>query len=173
MVEDIRKSYELDELTEEKAGDDPFLLLRRWLDEALQADIIEPNAMCLATVDEQGNPDARFVLLRGLDDAGLVFYTNGEQREGQAARASPLCDAGVLVGRAGASNPPARAHRASERRGGGRLLRASPRAGISSRRGSRPRASRFPAVRGWSSAPPKWNASSKTRSAAPALLDRL
>jgi pyridoxamine 5'-phosphate oxidase len=82
MIEDIRKSYGLDELTEEKAGDDPFLLLRRWLDEALQADIIEPNAMCLATVDEQGNPDARFVLLRGLDDAGLVFYTNGEQREG-------------------------------------------------------------------------------------------
>jgi pyridoxamine 5'-phosphate oxidase len=78
----------------------------------------------LATVDEQGNPDARFVLLRGLDDAGLVFYTNGEQREGQAAGASPVCDAGVLVGRAGATDSATRAHRAGERRGGGRLLRA-------------------------------------------------
>ena len=83
MIEDIRKSYEFDELTEEKAGGDPFLLLRRWLDEALQADIIEPNAMCLATVDVQGNPDARFVLLRGLDDEGLVFYTNGNSAKGK------------------------------------------------------------------------------------------
>jgi pyridoxamine 5'-phosphate oxidase len=83
MIEDIRKSYELSELTEAAAGDDPFLLLRRWLDDALKADIIEPNAMCLATVDEQGNPDARFVLLRGLDDAGLVFYTNGESAKGK------------------------------------------------------------------------------------------
>jgi Pyridoxamine-phosphate oxidase len=56
MIEDIRKSYEFDELTEEKAGGDPFLLLRRWLDDALRADIIEPNAMCLATVDVQVIP---------------------------------------------------------------------------------------------------------------------
>jgi pyridoxamine 5'-phosphate oxidase len=88
MIEDIRKSYELDELTEEKAGDDPFLLLRRWLDEALQAEIIEPNAMCLATVDENGNPDARFVLLRGLDDDGAGVLHERQQCEGQAARAS-------------------------------------------------------------------------------------
>jgi pyridoxamine 5'-phosphate oxidase len=83
MIEDIRKSYELGELTEAEAGDDPFALLRRWLDDALQANLIEPNAMCLATVDEQGNPDARFVLLRGLDDAGLVFYTNANSAKGQ------------------------------------------------------------------------------------------
>jgi len=76
MIEDIRKSYERDELTEEQAGDNPFLLLRRWLEEALEANIIEPNAMCLATVDAHGNPDARFVPLRGLDDDELVFYTN-------------------------------------------------------------------------------------------------
>jgi pyridoxamine 5'-phosphate oxidase len=83
MIEDIRKSYELSELTEAEAGDDPFLLLRRWLDDALQANLIEPNAMCLATVDERGNPDARFVLLRGLDDAGLVFYTNVNSVKGR------------------------------------------------------------------------------------------
>jgi pyridoxamine 5'-phosphate oxidase len=73
-------------LTEAEAGDDPFALLRRWLDDALQANLIEPNAMCLATVDEQGNPDARFVLLRGLDDAGLVFYTNGNSAKGSSWR---------------------------------------------------------------------------------------
>jgi len=83
MIEDIRKSYERDELTEEQAGDNPFLLLRRWLEAALEANIIEPNAMCLATVDAHGNPDARFVLLRGLDDSGLVFYTNSNSAKGK------------------------------------------------------------------------------------------
>lgn len=83
MLEDIRKSYELDALTEEKAGDDPFGLLRRWLEDAVSANIVEPNAMCVATVDAQGNPDARFVLLRGLDDEGLVFYTNGTSAKGR------------------------------------------------------------------------------------------
>ncbi|MCS7273672.1 MAG: pyridoxamine 5'-phosphate oxidase [Fimbriimonadales bacterium] len=83
MVEHIRKSYELGELTEEVAGDDPFALLRRWLQDAIDAQIIEPNSMCLATVDEQGNPDARFVLLRGFDERGLVFYTNSNSAKGK------------------------------------------------------------------------------------------
>jgi pyridoxine/pyridoxamine 5'-phosphate oxidase len=82
MIEDIRKSYELDELTEEKAGDDPFLLLRRWLDEALQAEIIEPNAMCLATVDEQWQPRraVRAAARLGRRRAGVLHER--QQREG-------------------------------------------------------------------------------------------
>ncbi|MFN3690863.1 MAG: pyridoxamine 5'-phosphate oxidase [Fimbriimonadales bacterium] len=83
MIDRIRKSYELGVLTEETAGDDPFALLERWLQDALNAEIIEPNAMCLATVDTQGNPDARFVLLRGFDARGLVFYTNSQSAKGQ------------------------------------------------------------------------------------------
>lgn len=89
MLEDIRKSYELGALTEENADADPFVMLRRWLEDALKANLIEPNAMCLATVDEQGNPDARFVLLRGLDDEGLVFYTNGNSAKGKQIARHP------------------------------------------------------------------------------------
>lgn len=89
MLEDIRKSYELDALTEENADADPFVMLRRWLEDALKANLIEPNAMCLATVDEQGNPDARFVLLRGVDDEGLVFYTNGNSAKGKQVAQHP------------------------------------------------------------------------------------
>ncbi len=83
MVDRIRKSYELGELTEETAGDDPFALFRQWLQDALNAAIVEPNAMCLATVDPHGDPDARFVLLRGFDDRGLAFYTNSRSSKGR------------------------------------------------------------------------------------------
>lgn len=83
MIDRIRKSYELGELTEESAGDDPVALMERWLQDALNANLIEPNAMCLATVDEAGNPDARFVLLRGFDERGLVFYTNSQSPKGK------------------------------------------------------------------------------------------
>ncbi|MFN4033825.1 MAG: pyridoxamine 5'-phosphate oxidase [Fimbriimonadales bacterium] len=83
MIDRIRTSYEIGELTEATAGDDPFALLHSWLQDALNAELIEPNAMCLATVDAQGNPDARFVLLRGFDARGLVFYTNGQSAKGQ------------------------------------------------------------------------------------------
>lgn len=89
MIERIRKSYELGELTEAAAGDDPIALLRQWLQDALNADLVEPNAMCLATVDEQGNPDARFVLLRGFDERGLVFYTSSESVKGQQLARRP------------------------------------------------------------------------------------
>ncbi|MFN7162748.1 MAG: pyridoxamine 5'-phosphate oxidase family protein, partial [Fimbriimonadales bacterium] len=78
MIDRIRKSYEIGELTEATAGEDPFALLNSWLQDALNAEIIEPNALCLATVDADGTPDARFVLLRGFDARGLVFYTNSQ-----------------------------------------------------------------------------------------------
>jgi pyridoxamine-phosphate oxidase len=161
MIEDIRKSYELGELTEAEAGDDPFALLRRWLDDALQANLIEPNAMCLATVDEQGNPDARFVLLRGLDDAGLVFYTNANSTKGRQLAHRPYA---TLVFWWGALERQirlrGRIEQVSDAEADAYFARR-PRAGTSSRRGSRPRASRFRAVRGWSSAPPRWSASSR------------
>ena len=160
MIEDIRKSYELSELTEAEAGDDPFALLRRWLDDALQANLIEPNAMCLATVDEQGNPDARFVLLRGLTDDGLVFYTNGNSAKGKQLAHHPYATLvfwwGALerqVRLRGRIEPvsDAEADAYFARRPRGHQLAAW----VS------PRASRFRAVRGWSSAPRRWSASSR------------
>ncbi len=82
-VQALRKSYERSELTEAQVDPNPFRQLEQWLHDAIESQVIEPNAMCLATVDAQGHPDARFVLLRGLDERGLVFYTNSQSTKGQ------------------------------------------------------------------------------------------
>ncbi len=58
------------------AGDDPFVIARDWLAEAQDTEINDPNAIALSTVDETGLPNARMVLLKEVEDAGFVFYTN-------------------------------------------------------------------------------------------------
>jgi pyridoxamine 5'-phosphate oxidase len=63
--------------------------LQRWLDDAVAATVPEPNAMLVATADPGGAPSARTVLLRGVDERGLVFYTNLESRKGREALANP------------------------------------------------------------------------------------
>lgn len=60
---------------------DPFSLFAKWMHEAEQSEPNDPNAMCLATVDGQGRPSARMVLLKDWDPAGFVFYTNLESRK--------------------------------------------------------------------------------------------
>ncbi len=88
-IQTVRQSYERAELTEDQADSNPFHQLERWLQEAMEAQLIEPNAMCLATVDSEGHPDARFVLLRGLDERGLVFYTNEQSAKGRQLNDCP------------------------------------------------------------------------------------
>lgn len=61
---------------------DPFSLFGKWMAEAEKNEPNDPNAMALATVDGQGRPSARMVLLKGWDEAGFVFYTNLESRKG-------------------------------------------------------------------------------------------
>ncbi len=63
--------------------DDPFALFGEWLKDAEASEPNDPNAMTLATVDEEGLPNARMVLLKGFDDRGFVFYTNFESQKGQ------------------------------------------------------------------------------------------
>lgn len=75
----MRKSYTGSGL--ELSEVDPTALLHSWLDEALSAGIEEPNAMALSTVDTLGQPSSRMVLLRGLSDKGLEFYTNYTSRK--------------------------------------------------------------------------------------------
>lgn len=58
------------------AGDDPFKLAQRWLTEAEAVEINDPNAIALATVDASGLPNVRMVLLKEIEDAAFVFYTN-------------------------------------------------------------------------------------------------
>ena len=67
----------------------PIQLLGSWLDEARAAGIPQPDAMTLATASADGAPSARIVLLRGLDDRGVVFYTNSESRKGRELLANP------------------------------------------------------------------------------------
>jgi pyridoxamine 5'-phosphate oxidase len=62
---------------------EPYILFRKWLAEAEKSEPNDPNAMALATVDENGLPDVRMVLLKGYDEHGFVFYTNFESNKGR------------------------------------------------------------------------------------------
>ncbi len=68
--------------------DDPFNLFAEWLKEAEAKEINDPNAMSLATVDEEGLPNVRMVLLKGFDDRGFIFYTNFESQKGQEVQSA-------------------------------------------------------------------------------------
>ena len=70
------------------AGDDPFEIARRWLAEAEASEINDPNAIALSTVDANGLPNARMVLLKEIEDKAFVFYTNYESAKGQEIAAT-------------------------------------------------------------------------------------
>jgi len=82
-LRDARLTYARASFDEAQALADPFDQLAAWLAQARESGIREPNAMTVATVGETGAPDARIVLLRGLDSRGLVFFTNYESRKGR------------------------------------------------------------------------------------------
>lgn len=93
---DLRRVYALDGLTEESSGACPFQLFEHWLEAALVTETLDPNAMTLATVDAQGRPKARIVLLKGFSAApnskqGWVFYTNYTSAKGQELAQNPCC----------------------------------------------------------------------------------
>jgi pyridoxamine 5'-phosphate oxidase len=71
-----------------QAGE-PFRLFAAWLDEAAKTEISDPNAMALATVDPDGLPNVRMVLMKGLDERGFVFYTNTTSRKGRELEGQP------------------------------------------------------------------------------------
>ena len=75
-------------------ADEPYRLFQGWFDEAVKSEPRDPNAMSLATVDPDGMPDVRTVLLKGIDARGFVFYTNTESQKGQELAANPK--AGLL-----------------------------------------------------------------------------
>jgi len=86
---DLRKSYERDELDEASSTDDPLRQFQSWLDQAIKAEVPEPNAMTLATVGADGRPSTRVVLIKGVDERGLVWYTNYESRKGRELAHNP------------------------------------------------------------------------------------
>ena len=88
-IADLRKSYELAELVESAASNDPLKQFEAWLAEAIAAKVPEPNAMTLATVGNDLRPSTRIVLIKGLDDRGPVWFTNYESRKGLELAGNP------------------------------------------------------------------------------------
>jgi pyridoxamine 5'-phosphate oxidase len=88
-IEDIRKSYEMGELSEANADANPLTQFTTWFNEALDHDILEPNAMTLATVNAAGQPSARIVLIKGFDARGIAWYTNYDSRKGEELADNP------------------------------------------------------------------------------------
>jgi pyridoxamine 5'-phosphate oxidase len=86
----LRKSYERDELDETSSHDDPLGQFQTWLEQAIQAGVPEPNAMTLATVGPDGRPSTRVVLIKGVDERGLVWFTNYESRKGRELASNPF-----------------------------------------------------------------------------------
>jgi pyridoxamine 5'-phosphate oxidase len=68
---------------------EPFALFAEWMEDAKKSEPNDPNAMTLATVDDTGLPDARMVLLKGVDDRGFVFYTNLDSKKGTELAGQP------------------------------------------------------------------------------------
>ncbi len=85
----LRKSYERAELDEHASNADPLRQFETWMEQALAAQLPEPNAMTLATVDLDGRPSTRVVLIKGYDARGLVWYTNYDSRKGRELAANP------------------------------------------------------------------------------------
>lgn len=86
---DIRKSYSRQDLSENSILADPLEQFSTWLQEAIAAQVEEPTAMMLATVNPAGRPSARVVLLKDLENGRFVFYTNYNGRKGAELNQSP------------------------------------------------------------------------------------
>ena len=86
----IRKDYALSSLTERDVDADPIRQFERWFADALSAQVLEPNAMTLATATRDGSPSARIVLLKGVDAHGFTFFTDYRSRKGAELTENPL-----------------------------------------------------------------------------------
>jgi pyridoxamine 5'-phosphate oxidase len=89
MIADMRRDYSNGVLELSDLDPDPIAQFQSWFAEAQQAEIVEPNAMSLATATSDGMPSTRFVLLKGVDERGFRFFTNYESRKGHELLANP------------------------------------------------------------------------------------
>jgi pyridoxamine 5'-phosphate oxidase len=86
---DLRLDYGLASLSEEDVLDNPIAQFSKWFDEALNAQVNEPNAMSVSTVDADGKPTSRIVLIKQYDERGFTWYTNYDSQKGQQLAANP------------------------------------------------------------------------------------
>jgi pyridoxamine 5'-phosphate oxidase len=87
----LRQEYTSAGLDKADVDPDPIVQFDEWFENAVEADLYEPNAMILATATNDGKPSARTVLLKGYDERGFVFYTNYEGRKAKEIEANPAC----------------------------------------------------------------------------------
>ncbi|KQQ47768.1 pyridoxamine 5'-phosphate oxidase [Duganella sp. Leaf126] len=89
VLADLRLDYGRASLTEHDVLDDPIAQFGKWFDEALHARVNEPNAMSVATVDADGRPSSRIVLIKQFDARGFTWYTNYASQKGRQLDANP------------------------------------------------------------------------------------
>ncbi len=87
----IRKEYSLAALDANSVNPDPIEQFEKWFNEALKANVLEPNAMNLATISAVGKPSSRIVLLKGIEGKRLLFYTNYQSQKGRELAGNPAC----------------------------------------------------------------------------------
>jgi pyridoxamine 5'-phosphate oxidase len=92
VLRNLRRDYALAGLMESDLDPDPIVQFRVWFTEAQAAKGIEPNAMTVATADSSGNPSARTVLLKGLDERGFIFYSNYDSAKGNQLAVNPRAE---------------------------------------------------------------------------------
>jgi len=86
----IRKEYSLKQLDERDVSENPFVQFSLWFNDALKAEVSEPNAMVLATTTTDGKPSARVVLLKSFDEGGFSFFTSYKSRKAKQLEHSPF-----------------------------------------------------------------------------------
>ncbi|QQL48395.1 pyridoxamine 5'-phosphate oxidase [Mucilaginibacter ginkgonis] len=89
-IENLRQDYKTATLSEQDVKSDPFIQFDSWFNNAMAAEMYEPNAMTLATATSDGRPSARIVLLKGYNKNGFMFYTNYLSRKGRELAKNPL-----------------------------------------------------------------------------------
>src|SRR3954466_7081755 len=89
-LQNLRRDYTLAQLSEKTVNSNPIKQFDIWFNEAVEAQLHEPNVMTLATATRDGVPSARIVLLKGYDDNGFMFFTNYLSRKGKEITKNPL-----------------------------------------------------------------------------------
>ena len=88
-IAQLRKNYTFGQLSETEVPHNPLTLFQLWFDQAVKAECPEPNSMTLATANQAGDPSARIVLLKGVDQNGFTFFTNYQSQKGRELAIRP------------------------------------------------------------------------------------
>jgi len=89
-ISQLRREYAGKYLSEREVGADPLAFFKRWFDEANLAEVLDANAMTLSTIDKEGRPQGRIVLLKGVENGEFIFYTNYNSSKGQDLQVNPV-----------------------------------------------------------------------------------